>query len=63
VKTWNYANQSESGEARVAGSYSGGGGNAPLIQNLVNDSLVLDTGNHPGLTATLWADRNIDKVN
>jgi len=31
VKTQSYANQSESGEARVAGSNSDGGGNAPFF--------------------------------
>jgi len=31
VKTQSYANQSESGEARVAGSNSGDGGNAPFF--------------------------------
>jgi hypothetical protein len=31
VKTQNYANQSESGEARVAGSNSGGGGHTPFF--------------------------------
>jgi penicillin V acylase-like amidase (Ntn superfamily) len=31
VKTQRYVNQSESGEARVADSNSGGGGNAPFF--------------------------------
>ncbi|MEW8652874.1 MAG: hypothetical protein AB2595_01375 [Candidatus Thiodiazotropha endolucinida] len=30
-ETWNYANQPEYGEARVAGSNSGGGANAPFF--------------------------------
>ena len=33
MKTKSYANQSESGEARVAGSNSGGGGDAPFFMN------------------------------
>ena len=31
-----------------------------MVQNLVDDRLVFDTSNHPGLTATLRADRHVD---
>lgn len=31
-----------------------------MVENLVNDSLVLDTGDRLGFTATLWAHRYVD---
>lgn len=31
-----------------------------MIENLVDDRLILDAGDHLGLTATSWADRHND---
>ncbi len=31
-----------------------------MLENLVDDRLILDAGDHPGLTATPWADQHID---
>ena len=31
-----------------------------MLENLVDDRLFLDAGDHPGFTSTLWADRDID---
>jgi len=31
-----------------------------VSQYLVDDLLILDAGDHPGFTSTLWADRDID---
>ena len=31
-----------------------------MSQYLVDDLLILDAGDHPGFTSTLWADRDID---
>jgi hypothetical protein len=31
-----------------------------MIQYLFNNHWILDTGDHPGFTSTLWTDRDID---
>jgi hypothetical protein len=34
-----------------------------MIQDLVDDRLVLDTGDYLGFTSALLADRDVNKVN
>jgi hypothetical protein len=34
-----------------------------VVKNLIDDWLILAATDHPGFTATLGADRHIDKVN
>jgi hypothetical protein len=59
-----YAIQALAGEARVAGSISGAGGNLPCFMGWAKivsmTGLVLDTGDYPGFAPALRADRYID---
>ena len=63
-ETCRYANQSEPGEARVAGTERGWRRQCAffheVIQYLVDDRLILNRSNYLGIAATLRIDRYID---